>query len=82
MKNIKKNTLKLLVLTALLASSVFADGEMGGGGRSSDDNSQGSKVVIAQTTEEGEMGGGGRTDDSGYLDLIMSAIREYFDRIG
>jgi hypothetical protein len=82
MKNIKKNTLKLVVLVALFASSVFADGEMGGGGRAdSGDNAHGTKIVISQSMEEGEMGGGGRTEDQGLLDSIMSAIRDYFDLI-
>ncbi len=82
MKNMRKNTLKLLVLIALLCPAAFADGEMGGGGlydTGSVDTT--SKTVIIRTPEEGEMGGGGRAAGISYLDYVMDSVYDYFDRL-
>jgi hypothetical protein len=80
MKSIRKNALNTMFMVALLSSSIFADGEMGGGGRTAPgDQDTSTKTVIIQTTEDGEMGGGGRTSDPGYVESVISSIRSYFD---
>ena len=83
MKNIRRNTLKAVVMIALFCPAVFADGEMGGGGLSLPGNGETSaKTVIVGTTEDGEMGGGGRSADPGYGEWILTSITDYFDWIG
>jgi hypothetical protein len=78
MKNVRDNTLKALILIALFSSSIFADGEMGGGGLyDSGSQNTGAKAVIVQSTEDGEMGGGGRALDSSYLESVMKSIYNY-----
>jgi hypothetical protein len=80
MKNIKKNAFQALVTIALFSSSIFADGEMGGGGRPGlvADNA-GAKAAVILTEEDGEMGGGGRAADSDYLETVIRSIYDYFD---
>ena len=82
MKNMRKNTLKLLVLITLLCPAAFAEGEMGGGGLydTGSDDMTSSKTVI-RNAEEGEMGGGGRIAGTDYLDYVMDSVYDYFDRL-
>lgn len=81
MKNMRINTLKLMVLIALFCPAAFADGEMGGGGLHDTGSVETrSKTVIIRTPEEGEMGGGGRAATS-YLDYLMDSVYDYFDRL-
>jgi hypothetical protein len=77
MKNIKRNLLKSLILIVLFASATFADGEMGGGGLAGPgESTQGSKAVVIQAIEDRE-----KTEEKGYIDTILSAIYDYFDRM-
>ena len=80
MKNTKKNILKAVVLTALLCSSVFAEGDMGSGGKTCP---QGQQCLT------GDMGSGGLTsykegdgasasDDQSYLDSLLGSVYLYF----
>jgi hypothetical protein len=81
MKNIKKNVFQALVIIALFSSSIFADGEMGGGGRPglANDNAGTKPAVILTTEEDGEMGGGGLAADPDYLESVIRSIYDYFD---
>ena len=79
MNTIKKNALKVLVVVAVLCTTAFADGEMGGGGLA--ESTDVSKTVITRTTEDGEMGGGGKLTDSNYFGSVMTSIYDYFDRM-
>jgi hypothetical protein len=81
MKNMRNNTLKLLVLIALFCPAAIADdGEMGGGGLyDSGSVDTTSKSVINR--EEGEMGGGGRAAGLSYLDFVMDSVYDCFDRL-
>lgn len=79
MSKMRNNTLKVMVLIALLCSTAFADGEMGGGGLSDTGiDTRNGKPVITITTEDGEMGGGGRLADFGSL---IASIYDYFDKM-
>ena len=80
MKNVKEMTLKVLLVTALFATPVFADGDMGGGGLASYET--GSKPV---TTTEGDMGGGGfcsTANEETFLDSLIREASVFFDLIG
>jgi hypothetical protein len=80
MKNIKKNTLKVLVLVALLCPVAFADdGDMGGGGFAD----SGTVVKSNETTNlDGDMGGGGLAADSkSYLKSVLDSLYDYFEII-
>lgn len=75
----KKNTLKALVIIGLFSTSVFADGDMGGGGLlDNGTDARNTKTVITMTTEDGDMGGGGRLADQTYLETLMTSIYDYF----
>ncbi len=88
MKNLKKNTLKILVLVALLCPAAFADGDMGGGGFvGCEDPAHPGTIIECPEGDmggggrsKGDMGGGGRMSTSGYLDTAYiffdSIIRE------
>jgi len=71
MKNLKKNTLKALVLVALVCPAAFADGDMGGGGFVGCEDPAHPGTFI-ECPKEGDMGGGGRMSNSGYLDSAYS----------
>jgi len=81
MRNLKKNTLKALVLVALVCPAAFADGDMGGGGLFGCEDPANPGTFI-ECPEDGDMGGGGRMSNSGYLDTAYiffdSMIREIF----
>ncbi|MEP6704131.1 MAG: hypothetical protein ABJB34_04945 [Acidobacteriota bacterium] len=82
MKNIKKNTLKAMVMVALFCPAVFADGEMGGGGLVNTGNAETKeKTVIIRTLEDGEMGGGGLAANTGEVGTVLSSIYDYLDWI-
>ncbi len=79
MKNIRNNSLKVMVLIALFCGAAFADGEMGGGGLAdSGENGRTGKVVVTMTTEDGEMGGGGL---AAYFGSAVRSISDYIDTI-
>ena len=75
MKNVKDMTLKALLVIALLATPVFADGDMGGGGLA------GYETDGKSTMTEGDMGGGGFYSTDEELTFIDSLI-VFFDLIG
>ncbi len=82
MKNTKKNILKAMLLAAVLSTSVFAEGDMGSGGKTCPDGQQ--------TCLTGDMGSGGLTSykaetqesDTGnaenYLDSVLESVYWYF----
>lgn len=78
MKSIKANTLKLMVVIALLCPAAFADGDMGSGGFADSDVPT-TTVKTNRSLEDGDMGSGGRTASSSYLDSVMNSIYDYFD---
>ena len=69
-------TLKTLLVIALLATPIFADGDMGGGGFANYDT-----VVTKGETMEGDMGGGGFASTDEEVTLMDSLI-VFFDLIG
>ena len=75
MQSIQKKILTLLVTIVLLSSVALADGEMGGGGLTS--NEPGTKVTV-RTQGNGELAGGnaGVTNGEFSLDWLMSSIGE------
>ena len=77
MKNIKDMTLKTLLVMALMATPVFADGDMGGGGFANYDT-----APTKAATCEGDMGGGGFRAAEEEVTFIDSLISEFFDLIG
>jgi hypothetical protein len=80
MKNVKKNLLKTLVLIALICPAAFADGgDMGGGGLTAPVPVKVEKSV--RTTEDGDMGGGGRLSDEGYINWLISSVRDYIGSV-
>ena len=86
MKNTKKNILMAAVLSALLFTSAYADGDMGSGGKTCP---QGQTCLTsydvptkATRTPEGDMGSGGLYDGietETYLDSVLRSIYAYFD---
>lgn len=79
MKNIKEMTLKTLLVIALFATPIFADGDMGGGGFANYET--GGKPA---TMTEGDMGGGGfaATNEETFIDSLIRQASVLFDLIG
>ncbi len=76
MKKMRNNALKALVLMALISTTAFADGDMGGGGFADTDATTKTGTVYST---DGDMGGGGRSaSNSSYLDSVMKSIYDYF----
>lgn len=82
MKNIRKNTLKAMVMVVLFCPAVFADGEMGGGGlaNTGDAETKEKTVIIRTLEDDGEMGGGGLAADTG-VGTVLTSIYDYLDWI-
>ena len=81
MKNVKELTLKTLLVIALFATPIFADGDMGGGGLASYETGGKSGA----TTEDGDMGGGGfcsTANEETFLDSLIREASVFFDLIG
>jgi hypothetical protein len=78
MKNIKKNTLKIVVLIALFAPAAFADGDMPGGGLASNGEGNNGEVVSTQASDNGVVGLA-QTSDTTNVPSILSAIYEYLN---
>ena len=85
MKNTKKNILKAVILTALLSSSVLADGDMGSGGKTCPEGQQtcltgdmGSGGLTSYKVETQEGDTGSRSDAQGYLDSVLESVYLYF----
>ena len=78
MKSIKANTLKLMVVIALLCPAAFADGDMGSGGLWDSDVPT-TPVKTSRSLEDGDMGSGGLTSSATYLDSVLNSIYDYFD---
>lgn len=75
MKKMKKTILKAVVVAALLCPSVYADGDMGSGGKTCQN---GQPTCLTN----GDMGSGGlssSSDETTYLDSVISTIYDYFD---
>jgi len=79
MKNVRKNTLKTLVLIALMCPAAFADGDMGGGGLGMDTGPVKVQKEIRSTEDDGDMGGGGRPGS--YIDWVLDSIDDYLGSI-
>ena len=81
MNTIKKNTLNALAAILILSSATFAEGDMGGGGFTSYDQT----VKVGDTrTPEGDMGGGGRirmTEEPTYFDELILTISDYLETV-
>jgi hypothetical protein len=82
MKNIKETTLKSLLVIALLATPIFADGDMGGGGFA---NYETGTKAGSTSQCEGDMGGGGfrsGDEEATFLDALIREVSEFFGVIG
>ena len=79
MKSIKRTFAGVLFIIALSCSTVFAEGEMGGGGFASTED----PIQVSTTaSDDGEMGGGGRSESrGGYIDVLLASIDAYFDSL-
>ena len=75
MTNLKKNTLKALVLVALFCPAAFGDGDMGGGGFTDPPPA----VTPTPDPKEGDMGGGWRMSNT--LDTVSIFLETVFDEI-
>jgi len=74
MKNTKKNILKAVVLAVLCCPSVFAEGDMGSGGKTCPPGQP--------TCLTGDMGSGGltnRSETESYLDSVLESVYWYFE---
>jgi hypothetical protein len=81
MKRARSNSLKVLLVMALLCPAAFADGEMGSGGLADYDTPP-ATVKTSQSLEDGEMGSGGKLsegEDGISIDSVLSSIYEYLD---
>jgi len=77
-----KNLMKLFLVMSLFVSSAFADGDMGGGGKT---------CPQGQTCLGGDMGGGGKATDDGTTadtdswtettDAVLVFVTEYLKAI-
>ena len=81
MKSIKTNTLKLMVVIALLCPAAFADGDMGSGGLAGSEVPNTPVKTVRTTEDDGDMGSGGRISSGSatYLDSVLNSIYDYFD---
>ena len=84
-KNTKTNILKAVILTALLSSTVLADGDMGSGGRTCPAGQQtcltgdmGSGGLTSYKVETHEGDTGSASEVQGYLDSVMESVYLYF----
>ena len=87
-----KNILKAVMVVALLCPAVFAEGDMGSGGKTcpqgttcltGDMGSGGLTSYDTATktsrTPEGDMGSGGLNGGTDYFDELVRSFYEYFD---